>query len=151
MSNIVSKLSASTMGVDLSDARTVAKAYFQVIGRATSVETEKGTPAHNEPWNKLRGEFEGVNLATGEIFVSSACFLPTAVTGLIVAQLVDESSVVEFAFEIGTKPSKTPVGYEYTVKELFQAAPTASLTHLRELTAIGGNTLKAVESGHSKK
>ena len=136
---LISKISAKSVGSDFSRARDEAVPQFQVIGSATSykrIETNYGAS------DQLNGTFEAINLITGEVFNSGKCFLPSIVSDQIVAQLQsDENVQVKFAYEIGTTPSTSTIGYEYTVRSLIDAQPLALIEEIR--SQIGAPALEA--------
>jgi len=129
---IVSKLSAKSIGVDFTAAKTHAQEVFDIIGAATGVK-EVQTPYGVN--SKLVGNFEATNLITGEVFVSANCFLPSVVNDLVAAQ-VAEGNPVQFAYRIGTKPSESNVGYEYTVTPLLAAEPLEIINTIRKQIAL---------------
>ncbi len=83
---------------------------------------------------KFSGRFEGMNLETGEVQASGALILPGIAENLL-AGVVGENESVEFAFEIGIKPSKSPVGYDFTVKSLIEHRGSDPLASLRDQVA----------------
>lgn len=90
---------------------------MRVIGQATGYEVKQSDFGDSL---KFKGTFKAWNLDTGEVFNSSACFLPNIVEGQLGAVL-DEHDAVEFAFDIGVVPAKNANGYEYRVKPLVAA------------------------------
>jgi hypothetical protein len=111
-----------------------AVALFTVIGICNGVKT--GMSTYGE-WLALTGQFEAMNLDTGEAYVAPQVFLPEPLNGLIAAKVrtPDENGQpvsVKFAVEVGIKPSKTTLGYEYTVRELVDASEDDPLAGLRK-------------------
>ena len=110
-------------------------ALMRTIGIANGYKTGKSTYGD---WTAFKGSFECERLSDGKTFVGSSLFLPPSVTEMIYTALqsnIDKESgemqAVEFAFEIGVKPAKNPIGYEYTVKSLVKAAGADPLAALR--------------------
>lgn len=133
MATILSKISTKSVGVDLSNAKEEVLDLFLIYGITTGV--EKVETAYGDS-DKFTGQFEAVNKATGEVFVSGQLYLPTAVSKLLVGQLNgaakgQENVGVQFSFSIGTKPSKSQIGYEYTVKEEVASDGVDNLSQLR--------------------
>jgi hypothetical protein len=135
MSTIISKISTKTVGANLTNAKTDVLDLYLVYGVASGV--EKVETAYGDS-TKLTGQFEAVNKETGEVFISGQLYLPASVASLIAGKLksaskeIDSDTVsVQFAFSIGTKPAKTNVGYEYTVKEEIEPDGLDSLSELR--------------------
>ena len=103
---------------------------YTVIGVA--VGTKSGTSDFGD-WTGLVGQFEAVNLETGEKFASANLFLPDVAQGLIEAQLANaENHQVQFAFVIGAMAdSNSPVGYAYTAQPILQPDAKDPLADLR--------------------
>jgi hypothetical protein len=130
---LVKKISASSIGVDVKAAKTEVQDVYTIIGYADGI--EQGTHATNGEWTKLTGNFEATNVKTGEVFVSTAAFLPSVVNGLVAAA-IKEGGTVKFAYRIGTKPNGTPIGYEYTVSELIEAEPIDVIEQIRAAAGL---------------
>ena len=128
MATIVSKISSKSVGSNLSSAKDEALDLFLIYGIATGV--EKVETAYGDS-DKFTGQFEAVNKATGEVFVSGQLYLPNAVSKLLVGQLKGDTVGVQFSYSIGTKPSKSQIGYEYTVKEEVESDGVDNLSQLR--------------------
>lgn len=80
----------------------------------------------------LLGNFEGINIATGEVFRSGRCYLPEVAADMIAGMLLDDSvSAVEFGFDIGviTDPSSI-VGYTWEVTPLVEPQDDDALSRL---------------------
>lgn len=103
---------------------------YTVIGMA--VGTKSGTSDFGD-WTGLVGQFEAVNLETGERFASANLFLPDVAQGLIEAQLANaENHQVQFAFVIGAMAdSNSPVGYSYTAQPILSPDAKDPLADLR--------------------
>jgi hypothetical protein len=122
---------------------------------------------------KFEGNFEAVNLTTGEVFRSRNLLLPQIVEAMLLEQLTSlgakagkvrtadtegtpgtpASEPVDFAFCLGVKPifekdGKTLVergqGYEYTVKPIMESKVSDSLAHIREASEKARNAPKAL-------
>lgn len=126
----VKKLSAKTI-VGRIDVPEKATPLFRVYGQVDGVKS--GTGMHGV-WNAFLGAFEAVRLDTGEVFQGTQCFLPNQLTDLLVSQVnrLGETGSVEFAVEVGVKPSDSPIGYEYTVKNLIKPTGGDPLAALRD-------------------
>lgn len=129
MATILTKISAKGIGADFTNVKTEALDLFLIYGIATGV--EKIETAYGDS-DKFSGQFEAVNKATGEVFVSGQLYLPNAVSKLLVGQLKGQETVgIQFSYTIGTKPSKSAIGYEYTVKEEVASDGVDNLSALR--------------------
>lgn len=79
------------------------------------------------------GNFGAINQATGEEFVSTKCFLPDPMPGLIEAAMAKSESV-EFALQVDViRRDNLAVGYEYLVKPLIEAQEADPLAHLKKI------------------
>ncbi len=140
------KAFAPRPGQDGSIPRDVVP-LFRVFGSANEVRTGN---SDNGPFTALKGRFEAVSLLpdpeTGEIqdatFVAPECFLPEPTHSILVGELTAKDSEgkrtvesLDFAFEVGVKASKTPVGYEYVCMPLMQHAGSDPLAALRARVA----------------
>jgi hypothetical protein len=80
---------------------------------------------------RFKGQFRAIKIETGEVFDSGAMILPDIANNLIYGALSqDGSNAVEFAFDLGVKPSKSPTEYDYIVSSLIEskeADPLAAL------------------------
>lgn len=133
MSNLIKKISAKTIVGNLS-APEKATPLYTVIGIANGIKT--GNSTYGE-WLALTGRFEAVNIETGEAYVAPQVFLPEPMQGLIAATVrtpddIGNTPSVKFAVEVGFKPAKSVLGYEYTVRELIDAEENDPLADLRK-------------------
>jgi len=116
--------------------RGVEKMYMRVIGVIYG--TKLVTSNYGDSI-EFAGQFQGINLDTGEVYEGGKLFLPN-VAEMYTAGAFNTASQgegfksLDVAFDIGVKPSNNAVGYEYTVKPLIQAEPTES--PLTRLSAI---------------
>jgi len=108
----------------------------RVLGKVTSIEQEKGQ--HGEYYNLL-GNFEGINLQSGEVVGARKCNLP----GLAEAEIVEAFKAVaekakkgdhveiEFGFDFSVMINSKPesVGYEFACAPLMKQTidPLAAL------------------------
>jgi hypothetical protein len=130
---LVRKLSPKTV-IGRVRAPEKAISLYRVIGFSHGIKTGTGD---NGPWCAFLGSFEATRTSDGKVFQSGMCFVPKAVEDLLLASLKsgqtdDASSSIQFAIEVGVKPSDTAIGYEYTVKNLIKTANADPLLTLRE-------------------
>ena len=126
---IINKITSKTIGLDLDVVKTTEAPLYRIVGIANGV--KKGTGNYGD-WEKLVGQFEVHVFSTGKKFVSNEAFLPNVANGLIAAQLQGDNSV-QFAFEVGGKPTgkKDGAGYEFTVKSLIESTEASPLDALK--------------------
>ena len=131
--SLIKKISAKTV-VGTVTAPEKATPLYTVMGIANGIKSGQSTYGE---WIALTGQFEAMNLETGESVAAPQCFLPDPLQGMIVAKIrtPDDNGVtpsVRFAVEIGIKPAKSTLGYEYTVRELVDAQENDPLADLRK-------------------
>jgi hypothetical protein len=93
-------LAAALTGRDGEAATGKEVPIMTVMGRVDSFRTGEGD---NGPFIKLMGDFEAVNLLTGEITSNSMAILPNHVGGGIVAAIKGGAQGIQFAVEIRVK------------------------------------------------
>ena len=74
---------------------------------------------------EFQGQFEAINILTGEIYRGSRLFLPPVLTDMVRNQvLAAGDNGIQFAFDIGIDSANNAHGYQYTITPL--AAPAAN-------------------------
>ena len=143
---IQTKLSVGSMGLDketlqrlVLDSGSETISVCRIFGKASRY-TEK--PNKNDPTKSdiaFLGQFEGVNLITGEVFNSGRCYLPTAAQDLArgaVDSLEDGQGYVIFGCSIGViKSAKSAVGYQFVVDVPREPEAQDALSEIRALMA----------------
>lgn len=137
-----------------------------------------GTSTYGE-FTKFRGDFEAVNLATGESYRSQNLLLPDIAAGLLVSALhaagakhgttktattpenpgEPATAPVEFAIEIGVRKTASDKpggrGYEFTLRPLVETRdsdPLAALRkHVKALPAPAQVEHKAVAKANTRR
>lgn len=87
----------------------------------------------NGEFVRFKGDFQGVDLRTGEISISPVAFLPAPVDAMLQAaiQADEKGNGAQFGFDILIVENETSaVGYEYRVQTLLEVKPTAPLEAL---------------------
>lgn len=150
-----SKISAASLGFDKKSIRKKTEeadgqsvAIYEVYGKAVKtrkgITKGKGNEEDNE-WTAFIGQFEAVNIETGELVRSGEVFLPSMITPWLESQLINIDSEivsendlpmikgVEFAFSIGVKENtKTATDYEFTATNLMAETEGDMLTLMRD-------------------
>lgn len=152
------KAFAPRPGQDGSIPRDVVP-LFRVFGSANDVRT--GT-SDNGPFTALKGRFEALSLipdtetgeVSGDAFVAPECFLPEPTHTMLVSKLIaknDEGKRIveslDFAFEVGVKASKNPIGYEYVCMPLMEDTGSDPLAALRNKVAALPSVLPGANKG----
>lgn len=131
--NIISKISVKTIGCNPSAAKSegkdvqLAKVYGVARGTINKVD-QRGDPVVG-----LTGEFEAVNLGTGEVFRSGVLYLPSGIHEMV-ANSVKEGDT-EFALGIVASPASNPIGYSYKAVPLLEPAANDPMAALRNKIA----------------
>jgi len=122
-SPIISKITLKTVGIDDPESLVIpgkkknvpVMRVYGLLRTATEKQTDIGKSM------TLIGDFEAVNLITGEIYKSGKCYLPTIAEGpvtemLFQAQAKDPKASVKFALDVMVSyfESKFPKGAKYT-------------------------------------
>jgi hypothetical protein len=135
---IASKLSIKAMGcqpargdVKTGDAPRDIAHIYGTVRKYETVTTNYGDSL------KFTGEFEGVNLKTGEVTKSFKCFVPTVLEDLLAAALdakQDGDADLQFGVCIGVEVNDKPggTGYIFTVRPLVQTVARDALADLRD-------------------
>jgi hypothetical protein len=159
---ILNKITMKTIGAQPKPRSvTEKKDLCHIFG--TAIGFREGSTTYGV-FRKFEGNFEAVDLQSGEVFKSKWLLLPEIVEALLTEQLTNLGAVggrmktaddkgtegtpsetpVDFAFSIGVKPifekdGKTIVdkgqGYEYTVRPMMESKQADSLAHLREVSS----------------
>jgi hypothetical protein len=85
----------------------------------------------------FQGNFEGINLESGEVFRSGRLYLPKGISELMEQNLAkyqaqDTNASVSFAFEIRSVKAATPIGYSYEAQAIQSAQKVDELAELRK-------------------
>lgn len=118
------------------DHKEEVKEFAHIFGVASGFKT--GHTTYGD-WTALTGQFEGVSLITGQVFVSGTCFIPGAagemlIGGLRTAKVSDPDAAATFGIALGVKYLKRQDGthgYEYTARKLLDLAAADPLAELR--------------------
>lgn len=139
---LVKKISAKVIVGDVKklcksqeDGTVIDLANF--YGRATGFKTGASDFGN---WTAFLGNFEAVNLETGEEFQARQMFLVEPLQGMLLDQLA-ESESVDFACTLSVVVNeKLPTGYEYRVTPITELKRSDELESLRQLA--GAPSLK---------
>lgn len=128
------KLSVKTVFGTTKDIRQAAetgKGKEVPIVRAMGIaKTTRHGESDNGAWTAFMGQFEFVNLLTGESFAGGKCFLPEPLDSMVSAQLESVDSV-QFAFDITVKESEQAIGYEYGAETVLKPSENDPMELLR--------------------
>lgn len=119
-------------------------AVAQILGRVNSVRSipneTLGTVSA-----KLTGEFEGVNLLTGEVLTNANCILPNFVSDEIVEAIKAGGIGVQFGVKFFVKfDEKSAVGYVFEAESLMKPRQSSGISALRQAIESQGVALAGV-------
>jgi hypothetical protein len=123
---------------------------YTVIGTTHGIKSGTGD---NGPYVAFLGAFEATRISKYDsekrdfvpdperkTFQAGQCFVPKAVEDLLAATVLKmkedrQGTAIEFAIQVGVKPSDTAIGYEYTIKNLVKTSGADPLAALRSRVA----------------
>lgn len=127
---------------------TVLKNDGEVIDLMTiygRVNGFKSGVTDNGEFIAFTGQFEAINLMTGEESSAPKIFVVEPLQGMILAQLAEAESV-DFAVKLSLIVNSDAIrGYEYRVTPLIEAKRTDALEGLRALALAAPRTAPAIE------
>jgi len=110
------------------------KPLVHVYGMANG--TKRDTSQYGA-YAKLIGQFEMVNLATGEVSQSPMLIMPEPMNETIACAVESGAKGIQFSFEIGIKPGQKRAGkqrqvYEWVTRELIPMTDADPLSDMRQ-------------------
>lgn len=157
--NYISKISIATIKCNpvvakVTNSRT---AIAHIYGIASGCKPAKNT-ATGDVHYPLIGQFEAVNLQTGEVFGSGKLFLPAGIHEMLSSMFLENEAAdpVKFGLEISSEPAKNPIGYSYSARPLIESTVNDPLTEMRlsigeQRQALIGVSEKTVSNDAPKK
>lgn len=113
---------------------------MSLIGVVTDVKIKE------TPFGKVSffiGQFEATDLTENNLrdkngikYASSTCYLPDVACELLSAAILKHGTPIDFVYQIGVQPALNLSGLIYTVVSIVDAAPTDSLSHLRNALSV---------------
>lgn len=140
----ISKLTIKTLGcvparvTGLPDGEDKL-ALCRIFGKAVEVgaQEDKFTPGNFVSY--FKGNFEGINMQTGETYRSGKLYLPKGISEIVEAAVKtmrekDEATAsVSFAFELRSVKASNPIGYSYEAVALRKPEAEDELAEIRRL------------------
>lgn len=130
-----------TKGITKQALRGVKKTYMRVAGvvkKYKIIDTNFGESF------EFSGEFEAINLITGETFSGGKAFLPSVAASFLESAIdAAEGKMVEFVIDIGIIPDENTVGYLYEITPIYK---TASTNRLQELLAAANKATATADA-----
>jgi len=142
---LLTKMSIATLGCNpkVASARplgdTTPIPLCAIYGIATGIKVKEDKATGNV-WTPLVGEFEAVNLQSGETFISSVLYMPSGIHDVVEQAVMNPTDPenfnrVEFALEIRAVRANNPIGYSYQGVPRVAVAARDPLAHLRSSVA----------------
>ena len=129
MATLLKKIAPKNVMERKMKAPEKAEMLYTVFGIARTTRSGEGD---NGPWTALVGNFEAVRTEDGAVFKGVQLFLPEPLNSIMADKLREEDvEEIQFAVNIGIKPSETPIGYEYTCETVVDADEADPLAQLR--------------------
>ena len=135
--NILTKMTLKGMGCKPAQAASDGKRVplARIYGYAAGVKAKEDSTGNVH--QAIIGQFEGVNLNTGEVFRSGVLYLPGGIHELLAKPAAENNANVQFALEIHAIPAGNPIGYSYSAKSLLPVTARGPLDDLRTTLALG--------------
>lgn len=140
MSNIITKMTVKGVGANPAKAKADNQKtpLCRIYGTASGVVHKVDN--RGEPITGITGNFEGVNLETGEVYKSGVLYLPGGIHEMLL-NAVDQGedddkgkpvyNSVNFAFDISAVPATNPIGYSYEASQLIEATTADPMAEIR--------------------
>ena len=137
-------------------------ALARIYGKASGLKYQADTRSEGNFHCAFVGNFEGVNLETGEVYRSGVLYLPKGISEImestfkkLKAEAEKEGASADtvsitFAFEIRSVKASNPIGYSYEAQALKNAEKDDELKELRALMASLPATGAKIPAGGGK-
>lgn len=153
---ILGKLTLKEMGCNPAMVKTLPEGEKQyplarIYGIASGVRTQEDRIQAGKIHTFFVGQFEGVNLNTGELFTSGKMYLPAGLSEMfeqfVTKALADDAKTqIQFGFEIASQKASNPIGYSYVAAPFHKPEKNDALAALRRaikaLPAVKQKTLE---------
>ena len=133
---LLTKMSVATMGCPAKkilgygdEVRTLPLA--RILGVATGIKVKEDK---NSGYVHIAivGEFEGINMHTGEVFRAAVLYLPAGIHELLEGPLrANKDASIEFALDIAAVRATNAAGYSYAAKPHVEARENDKMAALR--------------------
>lgn len=131
----IGKLTMATIGAGSIAKRVAAEktelVCCRIFGIASGIKMRKNIAG--DLFEAIAGNFEAVNMETGEVFGSGILFLPGGLHEKILEPLKnsDEDITIQFGLEISAFPASNPQGYSWKAKQIVKPETADPLAALR--------------------
>jgi hypothetical protein len=128
---------------------TVARFY----GTVTRVAFQNDKMGTGQVYTQFIGNFEGVNMITGEVVASARMYLPDGAQQALENQVTEvqnkkgKNTTVQFAFEIRAVRNSNKMGYSYETAAILKPEEADPIAAVRQVVA----NAPAPKTGGSKK
>lgn len=139
--SVIGKLTLKEMGCNPAMVKTLKDEkekypLARIYGIANGVKVQEDRLQAGKMHTYFVGQFEGINLDTGEIFTSGKMFLPGGLSEqfeAFVRKALDEDKKtgIQFGFEIASQRATNPIGYTYVAAPFHKPEKNDALAALR--------------------
>lgn len=147
--SIISKITIASIGCNPGAVKTLKPEELskegdlplaRLYGKLAKVKYEESKEKDGNMYAAFLGNFEAVNMQTGEVFKSGKMYLPKGISELVEngVKNAPEGSQVGFAFEVRSQKANNPIGYSYRVLALKSPEATDELKDLRDAVLKAG-------------
>jgi hypothetical protein len=148
--SIIAKITMATIGCNPSAVKTLPDAELQngelplarIYGKLSDVRYQDDK-AKGQIYTYFVGNFEAINMQTGEVLKSGKLFLPKGISEMVEdstkkARAIDSNASIAFAFEVRSIKAQNPIGYSYKVLSLKPPEAEDELKGIRDLVHKAG-------------
>lgn len=134
MASIGCKPSAVSLLPDGENELPIARLYGTLDKVGHQDDKNTGTP-----FTFFVGNFEAINMQTGEVFKSGKMFLPKGISELVESEVTKNPGAdIAFAFEVRSIKANNPIKYSYKVLPLVSPTVADPLKILRDKVLAAG-------------
>lgn len=145
---VISKITMATIGTKpglvtaLKDEEGNELPIARLYGKLSEVRYQDDK-AKGQIYTYFVGNFEAINMQSGEVYKSGKLFLPKGISELVEdgvkkGREKDPNASISFAFQVNSIKAKNPIGYSYKVLQLKPVEPEDELKAIRDLIAKAG-------------
>jgi hypothetical protein len=146
--SIISKITMASIGCNPGAVKTLKPEDLskegdlplaRLYGKLSKVKYEEDK-VNGQVYTAFIGNFEAINMQSGEVFKSGKMFLPKGISELVEngVKSAPEGAQVGFAFEVRSQNANNPIGYSYRVLALKSPEATDELKELRDAVLKAG-------------
>lgn len=124
-------------------------ALARLYGKVSGLKYQPDTKSEGAFHTAFSGNFEGINLETGEVYRSGLLYLPKGISEIMESSFkklladVGDTASITFGFEIRSVKASNPIGYSYEAQALKSPEVEDELAQLRgQMQALPASGVK---------